>query len=74
MALDPDLRVEHGTHPLLPASHLGWRFPEWTALAFLLLGGPTSIVPAPQDRTRRLTGGWAFLISLVVGSAVASTL
>ena len=31
-----------------------------TALAFLVLGGPTPLVPAPRERSRRLTGGWAF--------------
>ena len=111
-AQDPGLEVVHESFPLLPASSLGWRFPEWAALAFLglvvssylmlifgprpwratkwawfwlfgvapplgvfaylLLAGPTSIVPGPKDTNRRLTGGWAFLISLLLGSALMS--
>ena len=38
-------------------------------LAFLLLSGPTPGVPAPRPGARRLTGGWAFLLSLVLGGA-----
>jgi hypothetical protein len=36
---------------------------------FLLLAGPTPGLPAPRDPARRLTGGWAFLICLVVTAA-----
>lgn len=32
--------------------------------AFLLLSGPTPGLPAPRDGGRRLTGGWAFLLSM----------
>lgn len=54
-----------------------WRATRWAwfwlsfplgplaVLAFLLLGGPLGLW-RPRDRHRRLTGGWAFLISLVV--------
>jgi hypothetical protein len=38
-------------------------------LAFLLLSGPFPGVPAPRPGARRLTGGWAFLLSLVLGGA-----
>lgn len=43
-------------------------------VAYLLVGGPTSAVPPPRDPSRRLTGGWAFLISVVLGSALTATL
>ena len=36
-------------------------------LAFLLLSGPFPGVPGPRPGARRLTGGWAFLLSLVLG-------
>lgn len=36
--------------------------------AYLLLGGPTGIIPAPRDPRRRLTGGWAFLLAIVVSA------
>lgn len=35
--------------------------------AFLLLGGPLGTWQ-PHDRNRRLTGGWAFLLALLLGS------
>ena len=38
-------------------------------LAFLLLAGPFPGVPGPRPGARRLTGGWAFLASLVLGGA-----
>ena len=39
-------------------------------VAYVLLAGPV-VRPAPADRTRRLTGGWAFLLAwLVLGSFV----
>lgn len=40
------------------------------AVAYLLLAGPTSLVRAPRQGSRRLTGGWAFLIASVVTTAV----
>jgi hypothetical protein len=39
-------------------------------LAFLLLAGPTSVVSPPRPGSRRLTGGWAFLILLLARSAL----
>jgi hypothetical protein len=44
------------------------RLAPFGMIAFLLLGGPTSLIPLPQDRGRRLTGGWAFLLALIVPS------
>lgn len=56
-----------------------WRATRWAwfwllgsvpfvgALAFLLLGGSTSVLP-PARPERRLTGGWAFLLTVVVAS------
>ncbi len=35
------------------------------SVAYLLLGGPLGVV-RPRAGHRRLTGGWAFLISLVI--------
>lgn len=57
-----------------------WRATKWAwfwllgilpplgALAFLAFGGPTRLLAPPAPGSRRLTGGWAFLISLVLGS------
>lgn len=39
--------------------------------AMLLLSGPTPGVPAPRAATRRLTGGWAFVLSTVVGGVLS---
>jgi hypothetical protein len=36
-------------------------------LAFLLLSGPFPGVPRPRPGARRLTGGWAFLLGLLLG-------
>lgn len=41
-------------------------------LAFLFLGGATSFRPTPARKEGRLTGGWAFLLSFLIGSAVAT--
>ena len=53
-----------------------WRATRWawfwvsgfpfTLILFLVLSGPTPAIPAPRDPARRLTGGWAFLLSLVL--------
>lgn len=44
-------------------------FPPLGVLAFLLLSGPTPLLPAPRSTARRLTGGWAFLLAVVISSA-----
>lgn len=41
-------------------------------LAYLVLGGPTGLSRPPRPEARRLTGGWAFLLTFVVSSALAS--
>lgn len=51
-----------------------WRATRWAwfwlmvspvgTLAYLVLSGPTPLVPAPRNLTHRLTGGWAFLLTL----------
>lgn len=60
-----------------------WRATRWAwywlllppvgSIAFLLLSGPTAGLPAPNP-TRRLTGGWAFLLSLPISGAVGALL
>jgi hypothetical protein len=57
-----------------------WRATRWAwfwlllsplgAIAFLLLSGRTPAVPTPKDPTRRLTGGWALLLGLVLMAAL----
>ncbi len=39
-------------------------------LAFLLLSGATPLLPPPREPARRLTGGWAFLLSAAVGTVL----
>ena len=45
--------------------------PPLGGLAFLLLGGSTAVL-RPARPQRRLTGGWAFLLSIVVGAALSA--
>ena len=67
-----------GVLALLVAGPRPWRATRWAwfwlimaaplgVLACLLLGGPTRGIPAPADENRRLTGGWAFLLAIVLG-------
>ena len=65
-----------GTVLLAGAGPQPWRATQWAwiwlilfggplgSVAFLLLGGPLGLW-RPRDLSRRLTGGWAFLIGLV---------
>ena len=39
-------------------------------IAFLSLGGPTGLAPAPRRGAQRLTGGWAFLLFLLLKALV----
>lgn len=45
---------------------LFWILPPVGILAFLLAGGPTGLVPQ-RPGGRRLTGGWAFLLAVLLG-------
>ena len=47
--------------------------PPVGAITFLLLGGPTGLVPE-REGTRRLTGGWAFLLAFALNSVLATLL
>jgi hypothetical protein len=40
--------------------------------AYLLLAGPAAGVPHPRPGASRLTGGWAFLLSVVAGTLVGA--
>ena len=65
----------------LVAGPVPWRATRWAwfwlftppigAVVFLLASGPVPGLPAPPDRHRRLTGGWAFLVSLPLMSDLA---
>jgi hypothetical protein len=46
-------------------------FPVIAGPAYLLFGGPFGLAP-PARPERRLTGGWAFLLSIVLGSALTA--
>lgn len=62
-----------------------WRATRWAwawavlftapvgTLAFAILSGPTPLVPAPRNRARRLSGGWAFIIMLAFGARITSS-
>lgn len=57
------------------ATRWAWFWLIWSApglAAYLLLSGPTGILPPPRHPERRLTGGWAFLLALVVSSATSA--
>lgn len=66
---------------VLVAGPQTWRATRWAwfwllmppvgAIAFLLASGPTPGLPGPRDPHRRLTGGWAFLLSLPLVSVLA---
>jgi hypothetical protein len=66
---------------LLVAGPEPWRATRWAwfwlvltspfvSVLFLLLSGPTVAVPGPRNPRRRLTGGWAFLLSLPLMGAL----
>ena len=51
------------------ATRWAWFWLWWTpigALAFILFSGPTPFLPVPRDVERRLTGGWALLLTAVI--------
>jgi hypothetical protein len=58
------------------ATRWAWFWLLWTApplgiLAFLLLGGSTRLWP-PARAEARLTGGWAFLLTILLGMALSA--
>ena len=62
-----------GGPPPARATRWAWFWLSWPpigSLAFLLLSGPFPGIPAPRPGARRLTGGWAFLLSFVLGGAL----
>ena len=74
-----------GTLLLLVHSPEPWRATRWAwfwlmsmagpvgVVAYLLLAGPVPLVPAPRSAARRLTGGWAFLLALVLSSVAGAS-
>ncbi len=46
--------------------------PPIGGIAFLLLAGRLPGVPTPRDTTRRLTGGWAFLLAFPLSAALSA--
>jgi hypothetical protein len=63
---------------LIAAGPEPWRATRWAwfwavlftapvgALAFAILSGPTPLVPTPRNRAWRLSGGWTFIIIMLV--------
>ena len=74
-----------GVLGLLVGGPKPWRATRWAwfwllgsvplvgPLAFLVLGGSTSVLP-PARPERRLTGGWAFLLTVAIHAAAGSVL
>jgi hypothetical protein len=70
-----------GSLVLLVGGPEPWRATRWAwfwllwgpvgNLAFLLLAGPAPMLPQPRSRSRRLTGGWALLLAVVLAAALA---
>jgi hypothetical protein len=57
------------------ATRWGWfwlQLPPIGTIAFLLLAGPTPGLPGPRNEHRRLTGGWALLLCILLAALVAS--
>ena len=59
---------------LVPVVAAWLLLPPVGSIAFLLLSGPTAGLPAPRNPRRRLSGGWAFLLSLPLTGAVGALL
>lgn len=66
----------HGPAPWR-ATRWAWFWLSWVpggVVAFFLLAGPTPGVRPPRRAARRLTGGWAFLLSLLLTPLVEGLL
>ena len=50
-----------------------WFAPPFGQLAYLLVGGPTGLLP-PRADAPRLRGGWGFILALVTGTVLGGTL
>lgn len=71
-----------GTLGLLSRARDPWRATTWAwfwlvvmlpgfgAVAYLVAGGPTGLVRRPEAGSRPLTGGWSFLLALVLVNAL----
>lgn len=44
--------------------------PPFMPTVFLLLSGPSPGIPAPRSDRRRMTGGWALLLSLLIAAVL----
>lgn len=72
-----------GTLLLIVGAAQPWRATRWAwfwlwllaapvgVVAFLLLGGPTGLLP-PVKRRPWLTGGWALILAFIIGSAIGT--
>jgi hypothetical protein len=79
------LVVTLGSLLLLICGPQPWRATKWAwfwitglaaplgQLAYLVVGGPTPLGRRPAAGTRRLAGGWAFLLALLVSAAFGVT-
>ena len=47
--------------------------PPYGIAAYLVLGGPTGLLPPRDPRRVWLTGGWAFLLALILGGGSAAS-
>ena len=52
---------------------LGTPLVPLVAVAYLVLAAPTPGLPPPRDPARRLRGGWAFVIAVVLNSVLAAS-
>ena len=78
------LALSLATIGLLVVGPQPWRATRWAwfwmsgiaapvgLLAYLVLGGPTTLAPPPRPGASRLTGGWAFLLAFITGSILSS--
>lgn len=77
----PSLLLFLAGFALLVAGPQPWRATRWAwfwllvpplgSIVFLVLSGPTPGIPRPRTPRRRLTGGWAFLLSFPLMALLA---